>query len=105
MTALAAALRDDDVRARESAARGLAHAAAWSKVALPALIERLEDTNESVEVKRVAAVSLGTLRSAGRDGLFVLRKMTEAPDEGLRRSAARAIQRIDNPNAEFPCDE
>jgi HEAT repeat protein len=86
---LAACLESDDAFLREAALRELEQLGSAAKVAVPALIEALEDP----DLNDGAAVVLGRLGPEAKAALSLLRKMT-ASEEGSS-DAARAILLIE----------
>jgi HEAT repeat protein len=86
-------LKDPDAGVRARAAVNLSHIPAdQAKEAVPALIEALEDP--SPEVRRYAALSLGSYGSAASAAVPALQKATGDSDEGARQLAAKALKRI-----------
>ena len=62
--------------------------------AVPAFIEKLNDPNEALWIRRSAAQAIGEIGCCVRDALQALREASQAPDENLRHTAQEALKKL-----------
>jgi HEAT repeat protein len=109
VAALAAALEDPHLAVRADATLALRRAGPAAAAVAPALIKALQDPANRVpvaifyttSVAQVAAQILGDIGPPARDAIPVLAEIyaDKRNDEALRKEAARALKKIDPPDA------
>jgi len=90
---LVAALRGDDPDRRWRAARTLGRIGPPAAAAVGPLTDALGDAGNS-ELRRHAARALGRIGAAARPAAAALQRATGDPDEGVRREARQALERL-----------
>ena len=105
--ALIEALKDRDVRTRAAAALGKIGPEA--KLAVPALIEILKNKDRNVVwdaiVQRRAVYALGNIGPEAKLAVPALIEALKNKDKGVRRAAARALEKINTTEAQKALEE
>ncbi|MBN9118934.1 MAG: HEAT repeat domain-containing protein [Planctomycetes bacterium] len=91
-------LKGADERDRMVAVRTLPDRKGDAAQVVPALIEALKD--KEADVRRSAAIGLGTFGEQAKDAIPALQTVLNDPDARVREAAGKALTRIDP--AKFP---